>query len=315
MSDEQRAVLILGMHRSGASAVAGAVSLLGATAPNRTLPSATNIPGFLESATIIAANDRILSASGDTWYNCLGFDSDELDAQARTNALTFIMVSVMAEFPNGHLLLIKDPRLCLLLDLWLPALHSMKILPSVLLVLRHPGEVIASLAQRDRLPAALIAALWLRHMLTAEYASRACPRQILPYALVLRDWRGWLHRAGDEAAIAWPVTFNAATAQMDGLLKADLRHHDTDTPVQRSVEAPLGLWADEVYEILLALAEERATAWQLQRLVHVRAEFIDWCRSHGRAWSDALLAGHPIHAQHRFDFPVAWEEIVSRLTP
>jgi hypothetical protein len=65
--------------------------------------------------------------------------------------------------------------------------------------------------------------------------------------------------------------------------------------------------------LLLALAEERITAWQLQRLVHVRAEFIDWCRSRGREWSDALLAGHPVHAQSRLDFPITWEEFVSRL--
>jgi hypothetical protein len=314
MSGERQAALIVGMHRSGTSAVAGAVSLLGAALPSHMLPPAPDNPsGFWESTTIIATNDHILGAAGAKWHDCLGFDCDALDAQARANAETFIMLSVIAEFASGNLLLIKDPRICLLLDLWLGALRVMKVSTAVLLVLRHPSEVMASLAKRSGLPPALTTALWLRHMLAAEYASRGSPRQILPYDMVLRDWRTSFRRAGQAAAIAWPITFDTIATQMQELLKTELRHHYAHISARQSVGAPLGVWADEVHDALLALAGESADARELERLDRVRAAFFDWCRHTGRAWSAKLLADHAIRSQPSFAVPDAWEELASNL--
>jgi hypothetical protein len=58
-------------------------------------------------------------------------------------ATTFITAGMLAEYGTDSLLLIKDPRLCLLLDLWLPMLHEMRVSTAALLVLRDPCEVIA----------------------------------------------------------------------------------------------------------------------------------------------------------------------------
>jgi hypothetical protein len=225
---ERQAVLILGMHRSGTSAVAGAANLLGATAPARMFaPAADNPSGFWESAAVVATNNRIMGEAGSSWYDCLGFDCASLDVTARTRALTFIMLSLLSDYRQGRLLLIKDPRLSLLLDLWLPALQQMKIAPSLLLVLRPPGEVAASLAKRNALPAAYVTALWLRHMLAAEYASRGCARHILIYDALLRDWRGALLRASRAATFTWPVSFDAVAQQIPKYLNDQLRHHRT----------------------------------------------------------------------------------------
>jgi hypothetical protein len=54
---------------------------------------------------------------------------------------------MLAEYGTDSLSLIKDPRLCLLLDLWLPTLHEMRVSTAALLVLCDPCEVIASLAR------------------------------------------------------------------------------------------------------------------------------------------------------------------------
>jgi hypothetical protein len=310
---DRQAVLILGMHRSGTSAVAGAVNLLGVAPPARLLPPAADNPtGFWESPTIIGVNDRILRAAGNAWYDCLDFDHRCLTAEAHVAAETLIMASVMAEFGSNGVLLVKDPRLCLLLDLWLPALRSMQITTASLLVLRHPCEVMASVAQRDALPAAFTAALWLRHVLAAEHASRGSPRHILPYETLLRDWHGALLKAGQTAAIAWPVAIEAAAPHIAGLLRAGLRHHHADASARQSIGAPLGPWADDVYAALLALSES-PDACQLRRLDQVREVFRDWCRRHGREWSATLLAEHAIQSQPRFDVPDVWRETAAAL--
>ena len=63
-----RVVLVLGMHRSGTSALSHAVTLLGAT-PAATLmpPAADNPRGFWESSVLAALNDRILAQGGSRW--------------------------------------------------------------------------------------------------------------------------------------------------------------------------------------------------------------------------------------------------------
>jgi hypothetical protein len=312
---QRQAVLITGMHRSGTSSVAGAASLLGAAPPARMLlPAPDNPSGFWESPVIIAANDRILTAGNSTWYDCLGFDYGGLNDHDRNTAATFITASVMAEFPNSGMPLIKDPRICLLLDLWLRALQDMQISTAVLLVLRHPCEVMASMAKRDLLPAAFTAALWLRYMLAAEYASRSCPRHIVTYDMLLRDWRGTLQQCGHAAAIAWPIAFDAVAPRMAALLRRELRHHHAYTSAQQSVGVPLGRWTDEAYQALAALAAGGDNASRLQQLDQLHKEFRDWCRDHGRAWSATVLAGHPIRVrQPAFEIPFTWDDAASLL--
>ena len=57
------AVLVLGMHRSGTSSVAGALMALGGSAPLHLMPpQEDNERGFWESAVLTALNDEILAA-------------------------------------------------------------------------------------------------------------------------------------------------------------------------------------------------------------------------------------------------------------
>jgi hypothetical protein len=311
---ERQAVLILGMHRSGTSAVAGVISFLGAAAPVRMVPSTPENPsGYWEPAAVVAANDRILGEAGSTWYDCLGFDSEALDVEARRNALTYMMLSILTEFGNERLLLLKDPRICLLLDLWLPALQTMAISPVVLLVLRHPNEVIASLEKRDGLPAAYSAALWLRYVLAAEYATRGCRRHILCYEELLGDWRGTLRRADAAVGAPWSADIAGAAARIEQFLRPELRHHSAAVSAPPSVRAPLRRWVDDVYAGLLALAAEPGEPRALERLDRARAAFGVWCRRRGAAWGAALLADHPIRTRRPFGVPASWAEFAARL--
>lgn|SRR5579872_969760 len=314
-SGDRQAILIAGMHRSGTSAVAGAINLLGAAAPARMIPAtAENPSGFWESPVVAGVNDTILKAGQSSWYDCLDFDCGKFEKRDTATAAVFVTAGMIAEFANGHLLLVKDPRLCLLLDIWLAALREMRMMSvSALLVLRHPCEVIASLSRRDALPPEITTALWLHYMLTAEYASRRSPRYILRYDLLLRDWRSALSRAGQVADIRWPVAFDAVAPRMNEMLRHELRHHHAYASAQQSVGLPLGRWADQVYQSMLIVSGDHTDAAQLSQLDRVRAEFRQWRQDHGRAWSANLLAGHPILAQPSFEIPVTWEEAAASL--
>ena len=306
------AILVLGMHRSGTSAVAGVVGLLGATLPATTIPAGADNPsGFWESLSVLATNDWILKQRGATWYECLGFDADALDARTRATALTFVMLSLISEFGGAPMPLIKDPRICLLMDFWLPALRARGASPVALLVLRSPDEVAESLAAREHLPAAVSAALWLRYMLDAEFATRDCRRHILTYDDLLHDWRAVLTLAGHRTAITWPVDPQAAAPRIDGFLDPRLHHFGSVKRPKTVGSMPFGVWLQEAYSALYGLTQDPIDQAQLQRLDQVRTAFQVWYRAYGQAWAGAFLDRHQIRATRPFDVSPEWLRIAT----
>lgn len=309
-------ILVLGMHRSGTSAVAGVAHMLGATAPAHPIPVAEDNPlGFWESMAVLGVDDWILQQGNAAWYDCLTFNSNRLDEQQRGVALSLIMLSMMSEYTGAPLPLIKDPRLCVMLDLWLPALRALNLVPRALLVLRRPAEVIASLVQRDNLPAEVSAALWLRHMLAAEAATRDCPRHVVSYDGLLDDWRGCMRMAGRRAAIDWPRSSDVHADQVAMALNPLGRHHRaTELPRLAALE-PLKDWLAEAYAGLRGIEQDGNLASHLQRLDNVRQDFASWCDRSGRFLMADRLVGHPVLTHQRFELPDGWYRIACGFVP
>ena len=308
LAQQRRAVVIVGMHRSGTSAVAGAINLLGAQQPNWMLQGGPSNPlGYYEAYGVIHVNDWILRKAGSTWYDCLGFAPESLDPVTRGIAMALINISVSVEFGDASLLLLKDPRLCLLLEYWLPMLDATHIAPTVLLVLRHPAEVIASLAKRDTFPEPLAAATWLQHMLTAEHATRGRQRAIVSYDSLLHDWRACLDRAGQQAGFVWPIAFDAISEQMPLRLNGGLRHHRS-AAVGAGMPKPVAALMQPAFESLLALEAGDAPR-HLHRLDEISAEFTAWRLQHGRSLANELLDGHILRRLPNEVIPDEWMQL------
>src|SRR5579883_2078517 len=133
MDEPQRqAILILGMHRSGTSAIAGASALLGADLPlNQLEPAVDNLWGFFEPLSVVSVNDWIFARANRTWYDCLDFSPARIAADEHSTVTAMIFLALLKEFPKPGLFVLKDPRLCVLLNFWLPALQAWGARPSV----------------------------------------------------------------------------------------------------------------------------------------------------------------------------------------
>ena len=289
----RQTLLILGMHRSGTSAVAGAAALLGAQLPKHLISAAADNPaGFFESPTVIAANEWILSKAGCAWYDCLDFSPARLSPIELGMANEMISYTLSTEFSDAGLILLKDPRLCVVQDIWLPALQALAAAPSALIVLRHPAEVTASLQQRDGCPVSLAVALWLSHMLSAERATRGHPRSFLAYEALLQDWRSTLWRAGRQTGVIWPKSLELVAPQMQQFLDANLRHHRQ--PQQISGVRLLDRLADETYRTMLGLTVEPEQTEQLRRLGDLRAVFERWVFGEGQEFRRKIREARPL---------------------
>jgi hypothetical protein len=272
----RQAILILGMHRSGTSAMAGIGHLLGAAAPAGIMePEADNPTGFWESLPITAHNEAILKVLDCSWYDSLVFDSANIGPASR-NDLAPLLASVLTqEFGDAPLFVMKDPRFSIVLDLWLPTFVAMNVSVAPVLALRHPAEVTSSLRRRDGIPIEIAAPLWLHYTLEAERLTRGRPRALLSYDRLLQDWRGSLARITAETGIAWRAPLESAAAAIGEFLRPHMRHHHAAQGKIAVGRPPLPAWIAETYNALRCIEDGGGDA-HYARLDRVRAEFAVW---------------------------------------
>jgi glycosyltransferase involved in cell wall biosynthesis len=227
----RRAILVLGMHRSGTSALTRIIGHLGASLPLDPMPETADNPcGYWESRSIARFNNRLLESAGTRWNDdaplCDAWFADPARAADEAEAAALLA----AAFGDATLLVFKDPRVCRLLPFWSNVLARVSIEPYALLAVRDPLEVARSLQARlgdaSFRPAAVAAVergllLWLRYVLDAEARSRGMRRSVIDYADLIADWRSAV-RGLVEGVPLPTITFEGATA-IDGFLSPGLR--------------------------------------------------------------------------------------------
>lgn len=249
-----QALIILGMHRSGTSALAGTLVKLGALAPRTLIPATRNNPkGFWESTELMNFHDRLLALGGSQWNDWSRFDVDRMDAIKVRDVVAELSQLLSNEFGDARLMLIKDPRMCRLFPIWEQALEGLGVSPRVVIPFRHPEEVARSLIARNGFSRAQAQLIWLRHVLDAESSTRQVPRVFVGYTELLQDWRATVTRVSHALDIGWPRDGIAVEEEIDAFLSPSLRHHEADGPqVESGTE--LDTWVSDAYAGLLRLS-------------------------------------------------------------
>ena len=243
-----RALLVLGMHRSGTSAVAGALRLHGVALGSELMsPAEDNPRGFWEHAGVVAIHERLLARMGRSWNDPRNLPSgwqDSLPAQVAAHELETLL---RAEFSGVPLWAVKDPRLCRLLPLWWPVLERMGVLPTAIFVLRHPREVVASLSKRNQWPEGLSRLLWIQHLLDAEAETRTVARTVLTYEALLDAPVTALEAVFSGLGIPPPSLTQVERTALDGFVSRDDRHH-----VLPATQDPAWLLPQQMFQTMLA---------------------------------------------------------------
>jgi hypothetical protein len=238
-----RALLVLGMHRSGTSAVAGALRLRGfALGRDLMLPAADNPKGFWEHAGVVAIHERLLSALGRAWNDPRPLPENWAQGEAAAVAAAELGTLLRDEFAGCPLWAVKDPRLCRLLPLWLPVLERMGVQPAVLLVMRDPHEVAASLSARNQWPEGLSRLLWIQHLLDAEQFSRGLDRTVLPYLALLQTPQQALEAVLHALHLPLPLPPVDYAGAVAAFIAASDRHHVAHEQAGEAWELPLAMY-------------------------------------------------------------------------
>lgn len=272
-SQARIAVLVLGMHRSGTSALARLIGYLGAALPADAIEAhSDNARGYWESAAIVKADDQLLRVARSSWFDPRPLDLSRLEPSALRSRKDRIWEAVAAAFGDARLIAIKDPRQCRFVPTIVGTLAEHGVASRAVLMLRSPQAVARSIASRDGTTPAFAQLLWLRHMIDAERATRGLMRAVIGFDAMLDDWRA-------AAARLLPLTGGTmpggdVAAAIDGFLDPALRHHGGDGPAG---EAPLAGIVESVQAGFTALIE-RDDAEGRARLdeVYARFEAMPW---------------------------------------
>jgi hypothetical protein len=276
-SPERKAILVLGMHRSGTSAVAGLIRLLGASAPKTLLMESESNPlGHWECLPLVLAHEEMLAAAGSSWDDWRKLDARWTQSQSAQQYSQRVKRIIREEYGEERVFFIKDPRICRFTSFLLSALSDLNISAVAFVPLRNPLEVAYSLKRRNGFSLDKGLLLWLRHALEAEFQSRQIPRAFLRYDQVLSDWRPHLERAANKTSVVWPPLFDDNLLKIEQFLTWDL-YHERRTITEMEAHPEVSPWIVETFRDLLELVCNDHDAKVLDRLDSVRTKFNESC--------------------------------------
>ncbi|CAA0107475.1 Uncharacterised protein [Halioglobus japonicus] len=273
-SHDHFAVLVLGMHRSGTSAVTRVVNLLGAELSKKLLPPSPgeNETGFWESWQLYDLQEELLASAGSSWEDWRPLDSNWLENPTARPIVDRIIEHVQDDFAGSPLFAIKDPRNCRLMPLWREVLEKLGASPRVLLPVRNPLEVAESLRKRNGISLPRGYLIWLRHVLDAEYNSRSIPRLVFSYNSLLQDWKAFASQSAQALGISWPADSAETAAQIDEFLQSGSKHHTFDE-TQLAADPSVSAWVKDAYTALNMLMESPESQTAFTMLDKIRCEF------------------------------------------
>ena len=226
----RRAVVVVGSHRSGTSALARVLSLVGCDLPRHVMPPlpGSNELGFWEPEAVVQAHEEFFAKIGSSWDDVEPLPDGAFVSAPALELRRQLSLLVQDEYGTSPLFVVKDPRISRLLPLWFAVLAELQVTPVTAIAVRNPLEVAASLKARDGFTTTKSLLLWLRHALDAEQHSRVRRRSIVMYDELLRDPQGVLAKLGADLDIKWPLNSHRASVKVENFLSEQHRHHVFD---------------------------------------------------------------------------------------
>jgi hypothetical protein len=245
-------LFVLGMGRSGTSALTRVLALSGAALPNGMMGADEHNPrGYWEPRTAIMLNETILRRLDSNWYDpTMRLEEDgAFDADEKAACIAEIG-AYLSKMPSAPVVIIKDLRITVLSEVWFEAARLAGFDIVTVIAVRHPQEVIPSCAKYVRISPELSSSLWLKNNLLAERHTRGLPRVFVEYSNLLEDWRREVNRM--SAALDIDLG-NQDVAAIDKFVTPDLQRNRDCGPVADRFGTD---WMSAVYEAMHAAARD-----------------------------------------------------------
>jgi GT2 family glycosyltransferase len=165
---KKRIIVVLGMHRSGTSAVTRGLKVMGVELGNRLmLPTQFNPKGYWEDMDIYQLNVDMLTAIGNDWFHLKSIGTDDVEVLRKKGYFLRAVELLRQKVRSAPVFGFKDPRVAKLLPFWKKVFKYCGFYVNYVFVVRHPISVAHSLAKREGFDLELSYLMWLSYVVTS----------------------------------------------------------------------------------------------------------------------------------------------------
>lgn len=228
MSVERNKILVvLGMHRSGTSAITRGLEVLGVNLGNHLMPAAknNNEKGFFEDIDIHALNAQLLASQDSAWNQLSPIKLDQLLPPALLAKQEEAKRLLESKLQKNQVFAFKDPQTALLIPFWQRIFTSLNLDVRYLICFRNPLSVAASLHKRDGIYPAKAQLLWAKYLLSALRDTEGYPRLLIDYDSLMERPDSQLMRIAKTFDLPSPnANLHALETFSQEFLSPTLRH-------------------------------------------------------------------------------------------
>ncbi len=159
---KNRTIAVLGMHRSGTSALTGSLEQAGLYIGETNQQSEDNLKGNRESHAIMTLHDDLLARNGGAW------DQPPVRNLRWNPVHRALLASIIQNFETEPVWGFKDPRTLFASDIWLKTIPTLELVG----IFRHPFLVADSLIRRNDMSPEEALDLWFIYNIKLAWLAR-----------------------------------------------------------------------------------------------------------------------------------------------
>ena len=248
-------VVVLGMHRSGTSAITRGLEVLGVKLGDNLYPAAIDNPkGFWEDTDFLGINEELL-AHLDYSVDRLGLIDWQMPSTDTVESLELKAEKLVSERCKKNALWgFKDPRTARLLPFWQAVFERVGCDVRYVIATRNPISIVESLYKRSGFEGGITFYLWLEHLIPAISGTINAKGVVVDYDQLLENPKLQLLRVAKALGVTAPEPL-ALFAFESEFLDVGLRHtYFTMHDLERYPSVPLQVVT--AYDWLMRLAND-----------------------------------------------------------
>ena len=254
---KKKLVVVLGMHRSGTSALTRGLTVLGAELGNNLLEAneQVNAKGFWEDKDILRLNIELMQALGLDWDVLSPISVADCNSEIARQFIPQALNILKNKLASVTLFAIKDPRVSILLPFWQQVFSLLDIEVYYLIASRNPKSVMHSLAKRDHFLPEKSYHLWQNYMLACLKYTQDQPRLVIDFDLLMTQPAVQLARIAELLSVPFSSENKVFDEYEKEFLDNSLRHTQYEFADLQQDEH-ITLSQQRLYQLLTELANE-----------------------------------------------------------
>lgn len=253
---KSKLIVVLGMHRSGTSAITRGLQVIGVSLGERLMPAieGNNAKGFWEDIDLNTLDNEMLGAIHSDWYYLSPIGSKDVEDLRSKGYFIRAVELLRQKVRSTPMLGLKDPRVAKLLPFWKEVFKHCQLDVSYVVAVRHPLSVVKSLSKRDGIEAAQSYLLWLGHVITSLTGSSGDKRVLVDYDRLMQSPDREINRVAKH--LDFEIDPEALQSYKTEFLDQELRHtvYELNDLLLDDACPPL---VREIYTALLDVASEK----------------------------------------------------------